>query len=96
MGITTVTTSNARFVGNVALGLSLLTFLVYFLNVLFGGPLGHKPWMGDVSEMLVLFLAVLLFVAGTLASEAQAKVGKAAQAQRGAETHETNPSAHTH
>jgi hypothetical protein len=55
----------------------LFAFAIYFLNVLFGGPLGHKPWMGDVSEMLVLLVAVILFVAGTLAREAQAKAAKA-------------------
>jgi ABC-type nickel/cobalt efflux system permease component RcnA len=77
MRITIVTTSRSHAIGNVALGLSLLTFAIYFLNVLFGGPLGRKPWMSDVSEMLVLFLAVLLFVAGTLAREAEAKAAKA-------------------
>lgn len=62
-----------RTVGNVSLGLSLLTFCIYFLNVLLGGPLGHKPWMSDVMEMLTLFLAVTFFVAGTIAREAEAK-----------------------
>lgn len=64
---------SARSVGNLALGLSLLTFAVFFLNVLIGGPLGLKPWMSDVMEMLTLFLAVILFVAGTLAREKQAR-----------------------
>ena len=63
---------SAKSVGNVALGLSLLVFGIYFLNVLLGGPLGHKPWMSDVTEMLTLFVAVTLFVAGTLARERQA------------------------
>jgi len=63
----------ARSVGNTALWLSLLVFGVFFLNVLLGGPLGHKPWMSDVTEMLTLFVAVTLFVAGTLARERQAK-----------------------
>jgi hypothetical protein len=58
--------------GTLALGLSLLTFAIFFLNVLVGGPLGHKPWMSDVGEMLTLFVAVILFVAGTLSREAQA------------------------
>jgi hypothetical protein len=70
--------SSARSVGNVALGLSLLTFAVFFLNVLLGGPLGMKPWMSDVVEMLTLFLAVIFFVAGTLAREAQDKPTAAA------------------
>ncbi len=63
---------SARSVGNVSLGLSLLVFCVFFVNVLLGGPLGRKPWMSDVAEMLTLFLAVIFFVAGTLAREAQA------------------------
>lgn len=58
-----------RTVGNIALGLSLLIFAVYFLNVFIGGPLGKKPWLGDLGEMLTLFLAVIFFVAGTLARE---------------------------
>jgi hypothetical protein len=86
-----LTTSNSRVVGNVALGLSLLTFGIYFLNVLFGGPLGRKPWMSDVSEMLVLFLAVLLFVAGTLAREAEAKASKAEAIRDGKQASERSP-----
>lgn len=62
--------SSARSVGNVALGLSLSTFALFFLNVLLGGPLRMKPWMSDVTEMLTLFVAVIFFVAGTLAREA--------------------------
>ena len=62
--------SSARSVGNVALGLSLSTFAIFFLNVLLGGPLRMKPWMSDVVEMLTLFVAVIFFVAGTLAREA--------------------------
>ena len=65
--------STAQTVGSVALGLSLLTFGIYFLNVLFGGPLGHKPWMSDLAEMLTLFVAVVFFVAGTIAREAEAR-----------------------
>lgn len=61
-----------RKFGSVALGLSLLTFAVFFLNVLVGGPLRMKPWLSDVGEMLTLFCAVILFVAGTLAREATA------------------------
>ena len=63
----------ARSVGNTALWLSLLVFGVFFLNVLLGGPLGRKPWMSDVTEMLTLFVAVTFFVAGTLARERQAR-----------------------
>lgn len=65
--------SSARSVGNIALGLSLLTFAIFFGNVLLGGPLGRKPWMSDVVEMLTLFVAVIFFVAGTLAREAHTR-----------------------
>jgi formate hydrogenlyase subunit 4 len=61
-----------RVVGTLALGLSFLVFCLFFLNVLIGGPLGQKPWMRDVTEMLTLFAAVVLFVAGTIAREAEA------------------------
>jgi len=67
--------SKARVVAKVSLGLSLLTFAIFFLNVLIGGPLGKKPWMGDLWEMLTLLLAVTLFVAGTLAREAMSGPG---------------------
>jgi Kef-type K+ transport system membrane component KefB len=70
-----------KIVGHFALGLSLLVFAIYFLSVLFGGPMGRKPLMSDVSEMLVLFVAVVLFVAGTLAREAQEKAAKAEAAK---------------
>ena len=56
--------------GSAALGLSLLVFGVFFANVVIGGPLRMKPWLSDVGEMLTLFAAVVLFVAGTLAREA--------------------------
>lgn len=66
-----MTTPSTQVVGSLALGLSLLTFTIYFINVLIGGPLGQKPWMSDVGEMLTLLLAVVLFVFGTIAREAQ-------------------------
>ena len=62
-----------QFVGRLALGLSTLTFAFFFLNVLFGGPLGRKPRMNDVWEMLTLFVAVIFFVVGTICREAEAK-----------------------
>jgi hypothetical protein len=62
-----------KFVARLTLGLSVVIFAIYFINVFVGGPLGRKPWMSDVSEMVVLFIAVIFFVAGTLACEAQAK-----------------------
>lgn len=58
--------------GSTALWLSLLSFGVFFANVVMGGPLRMKPWLGDVAEMLMLFAAVVLFVTGTLAREAAA------------------------
>ncbi|MBK5105012.1 MAG: hypothetical protein JJE42_12260 [Burkholderiales bacterium] len=66
-----MTRPRVKSYGSVALGLSLLIFGIYFLNVLIGGPLGRKPWMSDVGEMLTLFAAVVFFVAGTLFREAQ-------------------------
>jgi len=65
----------ARVVAKISLGLSLPTFAVFFLNVLIGGPLGKKPWMGDLGEMLTLLLAGTLLVAGTLAREAMSGPG---------------------
>jgi hypothetical protein len=61
--------SRVHSAGSVALGLSLAIFALYFLNVLFGGPLGRKPWMSDVGEMLTLFAAVIFFVAGAICRE---------------------------
>lgn len=63
--------SKLQTAGNFALGMSLLIFAAYFLNVLIGGPLGKKPWLSDVWEMLTLFVAVIFFVAGTICREAQ-------------------------
>jgi hypothetical protein len=63
--------SSVRTFGSVALWLSLLLFAIYFLNVLFGGPLGHKQWMSDLAEMLTLFAAVVFFVAGAICREAE-------------------------
>ena len=67
--------------GNFSLGLSLLIFAIYFLNVLFGGPLGRKPWMSDVWEMLTLFVAVTFFVAGTICREAQSNSSNSEEEQ---------------
>ncbi|MEZ5658287.1 MAG: hypothetical protein R3E83_07065 [Burkholderiaceae bacterium] len=70
--------SNTRtqVIGNLALGLSLLTFAVFFLNVLIGGPLGKPAWMSDITEMLTLFAAVVLFVIGTIARESNQSAGR--------------------
>ncbi|HEY5633830.1 MAG TPA: hypothetical protein VIT02_08710 [Burkholderiaceae bacterium] len=66
-----MTSSRIKTAGSFSLGLSLLIFCVYFLNVLVGGPMGRKPFMSDVGEMLTLFAAVIFFVAGTICREAQ-------------------------
>ena len=68
--------SKIQSIGNFSLGLSLLIFVIYFLNVLIGGPLGKKPWMSDVWEMLTLFVAVFFFVGGTLCREATSERDK--------------------
>lgn len=74
--------SSAHAIGSAALWLSLLTFGAFFLNVLVGGPLRMKPWISDVGEMLTLGLAVILFVAGTIAREYEANQ-KEAEAEGG-------------
>lgn len=81
--------TNMKSVGNTALWLSSATFGVFFLNVLLGGPLGQKPWMNDVMEMLTLLVAVVFFVAGTLAREAHAKL-KPPEGQAQGGRHNTN------
>jgi len=68
---------SVRAAGSYSLWLSLLTFAVYFLNVLLGGPLHGRPWMTDVQEMLTLYFAVILFVIGTLCREAEANRARA-------------------
>ena len=68
-----------ELIGRVSLRLSLLVFAIFFLNVLIGGPLGRKPWMSDLWEMLTLFLAVLLFVVGTICREAHSIRGDTAK-----------------
>lgn len=65
-----MTTRKTHVIGSLALGLSLLIFMIYFINFLIGGPFGQKFWMSDVGEMLTLFLVVVFFVAGTIAREA--------------------------
>ncbi len=68
-----MTTARMQLVGSLTLSLSLLTFAIFFINVLIGGPMRQEPWMSDVGEMLTLFVAVVLFVCGTIAREAQAQ-----------------------
>ena len=50
--------------------LSGFLFSVFFLNVSLGAFLGG-PFMGDVSEMIVLFLTSVTFVVGVLLREAR-------------------------
>ena len=76
--------SSVQSIGSIALVLSLLIFAIFFLNVLIGGPLGKKPWMSDVGEMLTLFVAVIFFVAGTICREYQS-VGSQAERESSAE-----------
>jgi hypothetical protein len=58
---------------------ALLVFSVFFLNVFVAGPLGMTPFLDDLQEMLLLFLAVVLFTSGTLALESRANILKANQ-----------------
>jgi len=69
--------SKLLLLGRVLVWSALVVFLLFFLNVFLAGPLGMKAFLGDVQEMLVLFLAVVLFTSGTLALEARANILKA-------------------
>ncbi len=51
---------------------SIIVFAVYFLNVALGAFAG-SAYLGDVSEMLVLFAASILFVVAILQKEAARK-----------------------
>ncbi len=54
------------------LAASLIVFAIYFANVALGAFQG-AAFLGDVSEMLVLFLASILFVVAILKKEADRK-----------------------
>jgi hypothetical protein len=56
---------------------SAIVFAVYFANVSLGAFAGSAV-LGDVGEMLVLFVAVILFVVAILKKEAEraSKSGK--------------------
>lgn len=57
--------------GTPALIAALICFCIYFGNVSLGAA--RKPvFLGDISEMLMLLLAVILFVIGVLLREAAA------------------------
>lgn len=52
--------------------LSAVIFLIYIANVVLGATSG-APFVGDVSEMLLLFAAVIAFVIAVLQREAAEK-----------------------
>ena len=54
------------------MGIAALLFAGYFLNVLLGAS-GRGIFLGEVSEMLLLVLSALFFVAAILKREAAAK-----------------------
>jgi Mn2+/Fe2+ NRAMP family transporter len=54
------------------LAASIVVFVVYFSNVALGAFAGNA-FLGDVGEMLVLFVAVILFVVAILQKEAERK-----------------------
>ncbi len=54
------------------LAASIIVFVVYFANVVMGAY-GSNAFLGDVGEMLVLFVATLLFVVAILQKEAARK-----------------------
>lgn len=49
---------------------SIAVFAVFFANVAFGAFAG-RAFLGDVGEMLVLFVAAILFVIAILKREAE-------------------------
>ena len=51
---------------------SLIVFLFYFSNVA-AGAFWDRGYLGDVGEMLVLFVASILFVIAILKKEAERK-----------------------
>ena len=51
---------------------SVIVFAVYFANVALGAFIG-SAFLGDVGEMLVLLVAVILFVVAILQKEADRK-----------------------
>lgn len=54
------------------LGISAVLFGAYFINVFLGAS-GGGLHLSEVSEMLVLAISVLFFVAGILRKEAKAE-----------------------
>ncbi|MFC6637763.1 hypothetical protein GV827_05795 [Sulfitobacter sp. JBTF-M27] len=54
------------------LAASIVVFAIYFANVALGAFAG-SAFLGDVGEMLVLFVASILFVVAILKAEADRK-----------------------
>lgn len=69
-----MTVTQLKKTATACLLISLALFVLFFANVFAAGPLGLKPWLDDLQEMLLLFASVTFFVFGTLAKEAIAKV----------------------
>ena len=61
--------------GAYPLAASLICFVIYFGNVT-AGAAGIGVFLGDVAEMLMLFVTTVLFVVGVLAREASAQNGE--------------------
>lgn len=58
----------------IALGTAFILFVVFFANVATGAA-GRQVFLGDVTEMLVLFASCTLFVVGVLIREARSEPG---------------------
>jgi len=60
---------------NMYLGIAAILFGAFFLNV-FWGASGGGIYLSEVSELIVLMVSVLFFVAGILKREKAAKKAK--------------------
>jgi len=60
---------------NMYLGIAAILFGTFFLNV-FWGASGGGTYLSEVSELIVLMVSVLFFVAGILKREKAAKKTK--------------------
>lgn len=63
-----------------ALAAATVLFGLFVLNVILGALTGNQ-YLNDVSEMVVLFVASILFVAAILRREADAKKNNSEDAQ---------------
>ncbi|MEL6282136.1 MAG: hypothetical protein AAFQ73_05210 [Pseudomonadota bacterium] len=64
--------------GRLPLLCALICFSAFFGNVAMGAA-GQQVFLGDIAEMLTLFLSALLFVVGVLKREADAAQDKPEQ-----------------